>query len=117
MSAEVLILRDSADGCSAVYVPEAFSRPRIRVAGNLMEVKAQLLRAVERMEATFSAVPRCVVITSRAHETAIKTELVRWLNERPALHGVEVLIMAELSMAARIWSALGSFFRLFARVV
>lgn len=77
-----------------------------------MEVKAHLLRCLGRMEAGLFALPNFVLVDAGAQDRDIKRELKRWLEERPALHGVQVLLAAELSIAARLWSGLGRVLRL-----
>jgi hypothetical protein len=107
MSTSVLILRDPAKNERTPCSPASFSRPRVRFAKNVMEVKAHLLRCLDRMEAGLFALPSFVLVDAGAQDRDIKRELNRWLNERPGLHGVQVLLAAELSIAARLWSGLG----------
>jgi hypothetical protein len=112
MTTTVLILRDRQKAEPTPCAPAAFSRPRIRIANNVMEVKAHLLRCISRMEAGLFALPGFVLVDAGGQDQDIKCELNRWLNEHPALRGVQVLLAVELSMAARLWSGLGRLLRL-----
>ena len=112
MSATVLILRDPSKTEPTPCAPATFSRPRIRFVHTVMEVKAHLLRCVSRMEAGLFAMPNFVLVDAGAQDRDIKRELKRWLREQPALGGVQVLLAAELSVMARMWSRFGGFLRL-----
>jgi hypothetical protein len=112
MSATVLILRDPTRPEPTPCAPSSFSRPRVRFARNLMEVKAHLLRCVGKMEAGLFALPNYVLVDAGAQDGDIKHELTRWLRQHPSLGGVQVLLAAELSLMARVWSGLGRMLRL-----
>ena len=112
MNATVLILRDPSQAGPTPCAPASFTRPRVRFARNVMEVKAHLLRCVSRLEAGLFALPGFVLVDAGAQDRDIQRELRRWLGERPGLRGVQVLLAAELSTAARLWSGLGRLLRL-----
>ena len=99
MNTTVLILRDPSRTGSMPCAPTSFSRPRIRFAKSVMEVKAHLLHCRRRMEAGFHARPGFVLIDTGAQDSDIKVELTRWVRQHPPLGNVQVLLAAELSMA------------------
>ena len=112
MNNTVLILRDPNKAEPTPGAPTSFSRPRIRFAKSVMEVKAHLLRGMSRMEAGLFAPPGYVLLDTGTRDLEIKSELTRWISKHPRLGNVQILLAAELSLAARLWSGLGRLLRL-----
>ena len=107
MNATVLILRDPRAARLTPCAPESFTRPRLRFARNLVEVKAYLLRCLRKMETGMFALPNYIMVDAGERDADIKSELSRWLDQHPRLRCIQVVLPTEVSWMARCWSAFG----------